>query len=148
MRKQPTFPGLRDAKAVFQLHGASMSGQLKFRTKLARSRFRKFMADQPPSVAVLEACGSAYYWAREMIKPAHEVKLMAPQYVRPFVKRQKNDASDAEAIVIAAQRPEMRSVVPKSEDQQALRRSPRIMSNPSSGIRRMTRTMQRPSALP
>jgi transposase len=115
-----TMIGVDLAKAVFQLHGASMTGQLKFRMKLARSRFRKFMADQPPSVVVMEACGSAHYWAREMIKLGHEVKLIAPQYVRPFVKRQKNDASDAEAIVIAAQRPEMRFVVPKSEDQQAL----------------------------
>ena len=115
-----TMIGVDLAKAVFQLHGASMTGQLKFRMKLARSRFRKFMGDQPPSVVVMEACGSAHYWAREMIKLGHEVKLIAPQYVRPFVKRQKNDASDAEAIVIAAQRPEMRFVVPKSEDQQAL----------------------------
>lgn len=88
--------------------------------KLARSRFRKFMADQPPSVVVMEACGGAHCWAREVIKLGHEVKLIAPQYVRPFVKWQKNDASDAEATVIAAQRPEMRFVVPKSEDQQAL----------------------------
>jgi transposase len=68
---------------------------------------------------VIEACGSASYWARELIKLGHEVRLIAPQYVRPFVKRQNNDAADAEAIVVAAQRPEMRFVQPKSEDQQA-----------------------------
>ncbi|MGY4566956.1 transposase [Bradyrhizobium sp. USDA 3256] len=68
---------------------------------------------------MMEACGSAHYWAREMVKLGHEVKLIAPQYVKPFVKRQKNDAADAEAIVIAAQRPEMRFVEPKSEEQQA-----------------------------
>jgi transposase len=67
----------------------------------------------------MEACGSAHYWAREMTRLGHEVKLIAPQYVKPFVKRQKNDAADAEAIVIAAQRPEMRFVEPKSEEQQA-----------------------------
>jgi transposase len=68
---------------------------------------------------VFEACGSASYWAREMAALGHEVRLIAPQYVRPFVKRQKNDAADAEAIVVAAQRPEMRFVVPKTADQQA-----------------------------
>ena len=67
----------------------------------------------------MEACASASYWARELTKLGHEVRLIAPQYVRPFVKRQKNDAADAEAIVIAAQRPEMRFVPPKSEEQQA-----------------------------
>src|SRR3546814_2262187 len=77
------------------------------------------MAEQPPAVVVMEACGSAHYLAREMIRLGHEVKLIAPQYVRPFVKRQKNDAADAEAIVIAAQRPEMRFVELKSEEQQS-----------------------------
>ena len=115
-----TMIGVDLAKAVLKLLGASMTGQIKFRMKLARSRFRQFMADQPPSVIVMEACGSAHYWAREMIKLGHEVKLMAPQYVRPFVKRQKHDASDAEAIVIAAQRPEMCFVAPKSEEQKTL----------------------------
>jgi transposase len=81
----------------------------------------------------MEACGSAHYWARELIKLGHKVKLIAPQYVKPFVKRQKNDGgtrpwpqwgrvsawNDAEAITIAAQRPEMRFVAPKSEQQQA-----------------------------
>ena len=99
-----TMIGVDLAKAVFQLHGASMTGQLKYRMKLARSQFRQFMAVQPPSVVVMEACGSAHFWAREMVKLGHEVKLIAPQYVRPFVKRQKNDTADAEAIVIAAQR--------------------------------------------
>lgn len=96
-----------------------MTGQLRYRKKLTRPQFRKFMADQPPSVVVMEACGSAQYWAREMVRLGHDVKLIAPQYVRPFVKRQKNDAADAEAIVIAAQRPEMRFVEPKSQEQQA-----------------------------
>jgi transposase len=77
------------------------------------------MAEQPPCVVVFEACGSASYWAREMGKLGHEARLIAPQYVRPFVKRQKNDAADAEAIVIAAQRPEMRFVELKTEEQQA-----------------------------
>jgi transposase len=107
------------AKNVFQAHGATMSGHRKYSKKLSRQQFLRFMAEQPAAVVVMEACSSAHYWARELRKLNHEVKLIAPQYVRPFVKRQKNDAADAEAIVIAAQRPEMRFVEPKSEDQQA-----------------------------
>ncbi len=114
-----TMIGVDLAKNVFQLHGASMTGQLRFRRKVTRPQFRQFMAGQPPAVVVMEACGSASYWSRELIRLGHEVRLIAPQYVRPFVKRQKNDAADAEAIVVAAQRPEMRFVQPKSEDQQA-----------------------------
>ncbi len=114
-----TMIGVDLAKNVFQLHGASMSGRVKFRKKLSRPQFREFLSVQPPAVIVMEACGSASYWARELARVGHEVKLIAPQYVKPFLKRQKNDAADAEAIVIAAQRPEMRFVEPKSEDQQA-----------------------------
>src|SRR3546814_7956749 len=75
------------------------------------------MAEQSPAVVVMEACGSAHYWARAMIRLGHEVKLIAPHYVKTFVKRQKNDAADAEAIVIAAQRPGMRFVDSKSAEQ-------------------------------
>lgn len=114
-----TMIGVDLAKNFFQLHAASMTGQPKYRKKLSRQSFSKFMAEQPPAVVVMEACGSAHYWAREMFRLGHEVKLIAPQYVKPFVKRQKNDAADAEAIVIAAQRPEMRFVDPKSADQQS-----------------------------
>lgn len=114
-----TMIGVDLAKRVFQLHGASPTGQVKFRKKLTREQFRRFMSDHPACVMVFEACGSASYWAREMEKLGHEARLIAAQYVKPFVKRQKNDAADAEAIVIAAQRPEMRFVSPKSEDQQA-----------------------------
>lgn len=98
-----------------------MTGHLKFRKKLTREQFRRFIAGQRSCVVVFEACGSAHHWAREMEKLGHEVRLIAPQYVRPFVKRQKNDAADAEAIVIAAQRPEMRYVATKTEGQQAPR---------------------------
>lgn len=118
-KMKDTMIGVDLAKSVFQLHGASMTGQVKFRKKLSRSQFLKFIADQSPAVVVMEACGSAHYWARQVAEFGHEVKLIAPQYVRPFVKRQKNDAADAEAIVIAAQRPEMRFVEPRSEWQQA-----------------------------
>jgi len=111
--------GVDLAKSVFQLHGASMTGQPKFRKKLSRQGFAEFMSKQPPAIIVMEACGSAHYWAREISSLGHEVKLIAPQYVKPFVKRQKNDAADAEAIVIAAQRPEMRFVELKSTEQQS-----------------------------
>lgn len=111
--------GVDLAKSVFQLHAASATGHLLFRKKLSRSAFAKFMAEHPPATIVMEACGSAHYWARELARYGHEVKLIAVQYVWPFVKRQKNDAADAEAIVIAAQRPEMRFVEPKSAEQQS-----------------------------
>src|SRR6056297_1350850 len=114
-----TMIGVDLAKRVFQVHGASMRGEVKFRRKLTREQFRAFMAGQSVAVVVFEACPSASYWAREMAALGHEVRLVAPQYVRPFVKRQKNDAADAEAIVVAARQPEMRFVAPKTVDQQA-----------------------------
>lgn len=114
-----TMIGVDLAKSVFQLHGAAMTGEVLFRKKLTRSQFIKFMSDHAPAVVVMEACGGAHYWARVMAELGHQVQLIAPQYVRPFVKRQKNDAADAEAIVVAAQRPEMRFVEPKTEEQQA-----------------------------
>ena len=100
--------GVDLAKNVIQLHAARMTGEVEYRKQLSREKFRRFMAEQPPALVVMEACGSANYWARELSRVGHTVKLIAPHYVRPFVKRQKNDAADAEAIVIAAQRPEMR----------------------------------------
>lgn len=110
--------GVDLAKNVFQIHCASMEGRVKFRKKITRTQFQSFMSEQSPCLVVFEACGSANYWAREMAALGHEVKLIAPQYVRPFVKRQKNDMADAEAIVIAARQPEMRFVTPKTEEQQ------------------------------
>jgi transposase len=81
-----TIIGVDLAKNVFQLHGASDSGEVKFRKKLTREQFRRFMADHPPAMVVMEACGSAHYRAREMEKLGHAVKLIAPRYVKPFVK--------------------------------------------------------------
>lgn len=111
--------GVDLAKNIFQVHGATMKGEVLFRKKLTRLKFRELMTGHEPAVVVMEACGSANYWARELRAMGHEVRLIAPQYVRPFVKRQKNDAADAEAIVVAAQRPEMRFVEPKTEEQQS-----------------------------
>jgi transposase len=82
-------------------------------------QFLAFMAKQEPCLVIFEACGSAHYWARKMETLGHEVKPIAPQYARPFVKRQRNDAADAEAIVIAARQLEMRFVEPKTGEQQS-----------------------------
>ena len=114
-----TMIGVDLAKNIIVLHGTSMTGELRFRKKLSRGQFIQLMQRQPAAIVVLEACGSAHYWARELTAYGHEVKLIAPQYVRPFVKRQKNDMADAEAIAIAARQPEMRFVEPKTLDQQA-----------------------------
>ena len=85
--------GVDPAKNVFQVHGALRAGEIQFRKKLTRKQFTAFMARQDPCLIIFEACGSAHYWAREMASLGHVVKLIAPQYARPFVKRQKNDAA-------------------------------------------------------
>ncbi|UVC19241.1 IS110 family transposase [Mesorhizobium onobrychidis] len=101
------------------MHGAAADGSVVFRKKLSRLQFCKFMASQPACVVAMEACGSSHYWARQMARLGHEPRLIAPAYVKPFVKRQKNDVADAEAIVEAAQRPTMRFVEPKTKEQQS-----------------------------
>lgn len=117
---EATTIGLDLAKNVFQAHGASASGAVVFRKKLRRDRVLSFFAAQPHCLVAMEACASAHHWARELGQLGHEVRLIAPAYVKPFVKRQKNDAADAEAICEAAQRPTMRFVAVKSEAKQAL----------------------------
>ena len=111
--------GLDLAKPIFQLHGADSAGAVVFRKKLRRSQVLSFLATLPPCTVALEACGSAHYWGREITKLGHTVRLIPPAYVKPFVKRHKNDAADAEAICEAAQRPTMRFVALKSEATQA-----------------------------
>lgn len=111
--------GLDLARNVFQAHGASAAGDVLFRRKLRRDQVLGFFAAQPPCLVAMEACPGAHYWGREIGKFGHTVRLNAPAYVRPFVKRQKNDMSDAEAICEAAQRPTMRFVAVKSEAKQA-----------------------------
>ena len=117
--KKATIIGVDLAKNVFQLHGAAADGSVVFRKKLTRLQFQRFMADHPACTVVMEACGSAHHWAREMAGMGHAPRLIAPKYVKPFVKRQKNDSADAEAIVEAAQRPTMRFVEIKSLEDQA-----------------------------
>jgi transposase len=107
------------AKSVFQIHGADERGAVALRKKLRRAQVVSFFAGLPPCVVAMEACASAHYWAREIAAVGHAVRLIPPSYVKPFVKRQKNDAADAEAICEAAQRPTMRFVLPKSAEAQA-----------------------------
>lgn len=117
--EQVTIVGLDLAKRVFQVHGATADGGIAIRKKLSRGQVLAFFADLPPCVVAMEACATAHYWAREIGALGHNVRLVPPAYVKPFVKRQKNDAADAEAIAEAASWPTMRFVEPKSPQQQA-----------------------------
>ena len=112
--------GLDLAKTVFQVHGADGDGLPVVRKKLRRGQVLEFSASVPPCLVGLEACASAHYWARELQALGHEVRLIPPQYVKPFVKTNKNDAADAEAICEAMVRPTMRFAAVKSADQQAV----------------------------
>lgn len=111
--------GLDIAKNVFHAHGADSTGRPVFSRKLTRGKLLHFFVSQPRCTVALEACGGAHHWARELQAMGHEIRLIPPAYVKPFVKRHKNDAVDAEAICEAAQRPTMRFVAVKSEEQQA-----------------------------
>jgi transposase len=111
--------GLDIAKQVFHAYGVDAKGALVFSRRITRQKLMAFFASQPRCTVAMEACAGAHHWGRELQRLGHEVRLIPPAYVKPFVKRQKNDAADAQAICEAAQRPTMRFVPVKSEAQQA-----------------------------
>lgn len=111
--------GLDLAKHVFQVHGVDEEGDVVVRKQLRRGTVVKFFAELAPCTVGIEACSSAHFWARELSALGHTVRLMPPAYVKPYVKRGKNDAADAEAICEAVMRPTMRFVPVKSAEQQA-----------------------------
>jgi len=110
--------GLDIAKSVFQVHGVDAAGQMVIRRQLKRRQVLVFFAKLPPCLIGIEACASSHYWARELQAVGHTVRLIPPAYVKPYVKRQKNDAADAEAICEAVTRPNMRFVPIKTIEQQ------------------------------
>jgi transposase len=114
-----TTVGLDLAKHVFQAHGIDAEGRVLFTKRLRRADVSAFFSTLPPCVIGMEACATAHHWARELETIGHHVRLMPPQYVKPYVKRNKNDAADAEAICEAVLRPTMRFVPVKTADQQA-----------------------------
>lgn len=112
--------GIDLAKAVFQVHGVDGYGKVVVRKQLKRKDVLMYFATLPPCLIGMEACGSAHYWARTLMAYGHEVKLMAPQFVKPYVKTNKNDAADAAAICEAVSRPSMRFVPIKTAENQAI----------------------------
>lgn len=112
--------GLDLAKSVFQLHAVNADGAVVWRKKLRRSALLQELAKVPPCLIGMEACATAHYWAREISALGHQVRLMPPTYVKAYLRRQKNDAADAEAICEAVRRPTMRFVAVKSAERQAV----------------------------
>jgi transposase len=123
-----TVLGVDLSKTSFQIHGINKNGKCLIKKSLTRKKFQESMVNMPPCLIGMEACGSANYWARELESFGHTVKLMSPQYVKPYVKTNKNDAADAEAICEAVQRPNMRFVSPKSIEQQDIQSLHRMRS--------------------
>ena len=112
--------GIDLAKNVFQIHGVDEHGKRLFNKQLRRAQMASFFANIPPCLIGMEACASAHFWANKLISMGHNVKLMAPQFVKPYVKTNKHDAADAEAICEAVTRPNMRFVPVKTAEQQAV----------------------------
>jgi transposase len=117
---QVTTVGLDLAKNIFQVHGVSENGEVVFNQALRRAQLLAFFEKIEPCLVGMEACGSSHYWARQLIKLGHDVRLIPAMYVKPYVKRGKSDAVDAAAICEAVTRPTMRFVAVKSEEQQGV----------------------------
>ena len=116
-----TMIGLDTAKSVFQIHAVNETGKAEMKRKLSRNDLIPFFKKQDSCTVVLEACGAAHHWARILTGLGHEVKLIAPEAVRPFVKKgKKNDAADAAALCEAASRPDIKFVPMKTTEQQAI----------------------------
>jgi transposase len=115
-----TTVGLDIAKSVFQVHGINAAGEVVMRRRLSRGRVLALFEKLPRCLVGIEACNTSHYWARELIALGHDVRLMPAQYVKPYVKRGKNDAADAEAICEAVTRPTMRFVAVKTPEQQSV----------------------------
>ena len=111
--------GFDIAKSVFQVHGVDAAGQVVVRRQLKRRQVMAFFEKLPPCLVGIEACASSHYWSRQLQALGHGVRLMPPAYVRPYVKRQKNDRADAEAICEAVTRANMRFVPTKTPEQQS-----------------------------
>lgn len=118
--------GIDIAKTVFQLHGVDHSGKCVLKKRLSRGKLRVFVANLPPCTILMEACGSANYWTRQFTPLGHTIRLISPQFVKPFVKNNKNDGNDAEGLVEAGSRPSMRFVSPKTIEQQDIQSVHRI----------------------
>jgi transposase len=118
--------GIDLAKKIFHLVGTDTTGKIVWRKRLTRHALMSFMAQLPPVTIGLEACGGAHYWARQLRHQGHQVKLMTPQFVKPYVKSNKNDMRDAEAIAEAVTRPTMRFVPIKDVDQQDIQALHRV----------------------
>jgi len=121
-----TIVGIDLAKSVFQLHGVDERGVVKLRKKVRRAELLHTVAQLPTCTIGLEACSTSQYWSRQFTRLGHQVRLMSPQFVKPYVKSQKNDQADAEAICEAVQRPNMRFVQPKTLEQQDLQCAHRV----------------------
>lgn len=118
--EQVTTIGLDIAKSVFQVHGVDAAGEVVVRRRLNRGRVLAFFEKLPRCLVGIEACNTSHHWARELLALGHDVRLMPAQYVKPYVKRGKNDAADAEAICEAVTRPTMRFVAVKTPEQQSV----------------------------
>lgn len=120
--------GVDLAKRVFQIHGVGIDESVAVRKTVSRAQLRRFFTNLKPTLVGMEACGTAHYWARELSAMGHQVRLIPPQFVKPYVKSNKNDANDAEAICEAVSRPTMRFVTIKTAEQQAAQSLHRIRS--------------------
>jgi transposase len=142
--------GLDLAKNIFQVHGVDETGTAVIVKRLRCSQVIAFFAGLPPCLVGMEACATAHHWARELSELGHEVRLMPPQYMKAYVKRNKNDAADAAAICEAVKRPSMRFVPAKTIEQQSALLTHRFLSwlvGPAAGVRHLFRHRGRATGL-